>query len=202
MPWTFITIEWSALALGAVMIWHARSQGARWLSTCLWGMAFGSAVELMIVSRANASYEYGPFLFMLGKAGHQTRPVKSQATHASFERACAGRDGFLVTRALYDDRDLAFQDRPTRDECAESQIQHTGLGKAALTDFSRLRRDACDPSQRAKMLSRLQSHWDAEGCDGCDELGDHPPMPGILRTPSSVFWRGFREHRSGAYLLH
>jgi len=71
MPWTFITIEWSALALGAVMIWHAHTQGARWLSTCLWGMAFGTAAELMIVSRPGASYEYGQFLFMLGKAGHQ-----------------------------------------------------------------------------------------------------------------------------------
>jgi uncharacterized membrane protein len=71
MPWTFVVIEWTVLLLGVQLVFHARRQGARWLSTCLWGMAFGTAVELMIVSRASASYGYGEFLFMLGPAGKQ-----------------------------------------------------------------------------------------------------------------------------------
>lgn len=71
MSWTFVVIEWSALALGCVLAWHAKTQGARWLSTCLWGMVFGTVVELMIVSRAGSSYEYGKFLFMIGPAGKQ-----------------------------------------------------------------------------------------------------------------------------------
>lgn len=65
MHWSFITIELFVFVLAALLVPHARSQGKQWMSTYACGVLFGTAIELIIVSRAGASYEYGEFLVMV-----------------------------------------------------------------------------------------------------------------------------------------
>jgi len=71
MPWSFPVIEFSVLALSLVLLSHAKDEGKQWLSTYVCGILFGTSIELLLVSRAGASYRYGHFLIMLGPAGKQ-----------------------------------------------------------------------------------------------------------------------------------
>jgi uncharacterized membrane protein len=68
---SFLAIELTAFVMAGLLVWHAHRQGPRWLSTILWGMAFGFGTELLLVARAGASYRYGEFLVMLGPSGKQ-----------------------------------------------------------------------------------------------------------------------------------
>lgn len=69
MPLSFIVIELSAYAFGILFTIHAHKEGLRWLSTLLWGMVFGTAIELLLLQAGG--YSYGKFLIMLGPAGKQ-----------------------------------------------------------------------------------------------------------------------------------
>ena len=81
---THLVIEFSVYAFVLPLLLHAWHMGKRsdvgrapslafshrWLSTLLWGMAFGTAVELFLVNQG-AAYEYGKFALELGPdAGH------------------------------------------------------------------------------------------------------------------------------------
>jgi uncharacterized membrane protein len=69
MSFSYWVIELSVFALALTLIPHARSQGKQWVSTYACGVLFGTAIELLIVSRAGASYRYGDFWLMLGPEG-------------------------------------------------------------------------------------------------------------------------------------
>lgn len=66
MHWSFTVIELSVFALSAVLFRHAKREGNQWLSTYACGILFGTTLELLLVSRAGASYQYGEFWLMVG----------------------------------------------------------------------------------------------------------------------------------------
>jgi hypothetical protein len=66
MHWSFGVMELSVFALSAVLFRHAKREGNQWLSTYVCGILFGTSLELLLVSRAGASYEYGEFWLMVG----------------------------------------------------------------------------------------------------------------------------------------
>jgi uncharacterized membrane protein len=66
MHWSFIVMELSVLALSVVLFRHAKREGKQWLSTYACGILFGTSLELLLVSRAGASYRYGEFWLMVG----------------------------------------------------------------------------------------------------------------------------------------
>lgn len=73
MPWYFIVIELVVYCLAVVLLRHAYAQGLRWLATTFWAMAFGLAVELLLVRYQNVNsqhYVYGDFLIDIGTPGH------------------------------------------------------------------------------------------------------------------------------------
>lgn len=71
MHWSFYVIEFAVYALALVLVPHARREGKQWVSTYACGVIFGTLLELLIVSRAGASYRYGTFVVMLGPEGKQ-----------------------------------------------------------------------------------------------------------------------------------
>ena len=71
MSWSFIVMELCVFGLVAALAPHAKKQGWQWVSTYGFGVVFGTTIELLIVSRAGASYRYGEFLVMLGPEGKQ-----------------------------------------------------------------------------------------------------------------------------------
>lgn len=75
MRWSFTVIELCVFALALVLIPHARQQGKQWVSTYLCGVLFGTAIELIIVSRAGASYEYGEFWLMVPGPNGKSVPL-------------------------------------------------------------------------------------------------------------------------------
>ena len=68
MPWSFVVIELVVCALVLALAFHAYREGPHWLSTLLWGIVFGTAIELILTANAKPTaqhYVYGQFLVMI-----------------------------------------------------------------------------------------------------------------------------------------